>query len=452
MPFNDTDTIVALATPAGRGGVGIVRVSGNLVHKISHSIVGKTLEPRKAYHLDLYASDKSLIDQGVVIYFKAPNSYTGEDVLELQGHGGPHIMDMLIETVLGYGARLARPGEFTERAFLNDKMDLVQAEAVADLIDAGSREAARCAAQSLNGAFSNHIHELTESLIQLRIFVEAAIDFPEEEIDFLADERIASQLQNLLTQVDETLASANQGAILRDGIHAVIVGKPNAGKSSLLNALAGQETAIVTHIEGTTRDILKEQIQIDGIPIHITDTAGIRQSEDEVEKIGIERAKQEVEKADLILLVVDQQAVDESELDDNWPEEITKPEVPVILVRNKIDLTDQSPSVENTEHGFKIRLSAKYGHGLEELKHTMKHIVGYQEKQEGQFIARRRHIQALTNCLNHLYLAKQQLENKAGELLAEELRLGQQELNEITGEFSSDDLLGRIFSSFCIGK
>ena len=452
MSYNDTDTIVALATPAGRGGVGIVRVSGRLVPDITQVILRKSIQPRIANHLDFYATDGSLIDQGIAIYFQGPNSYTGEDVLELQGHGGPHIMDMLIETVLDTGARLARPGEFTERAFLNDKLDLVQAEAVADLIDAGSREAARSAAQSLNGAFSNHIHDLTESLIQLRIFVEAAIDFPEEEIDFLADERIATQLNNLISQVDDTLASANQGAILRDGIHAVIVGKPNAGKSSLLNALAGQETAIVTHIEGTTRDILKEQIQIDGIPIHITDTAGIRYSDDEVEKIGIERAKQEVEKADLILLVVDQQARDESELEDDWPQEINRPDVPVILVRNKIDLTDQSPSVEETEYGFKIRLSAKFGHGLEELEHTMKQIVGYQEKQEGQFIARRRHIQALTNCLSRLHMAKEQLNNKAGELLAEELRLGQQDLNEITGEFTSDDLLGRIFTSFCIGK
>ncbi len=452
MSHSDTDTIVALATPAGRGGVGIVRVSGPLVEEICQAVLGKTIPSREALFLEFLAKDESLIDQGLAIRFKGPNSYTGEDVLELQGHGGPHIMDMLIETIIGHGARLARPGEFTERAFLNDKIDLVQAEAVADLIDAGSREAAKCAAQSLSGAFSRYIHELTEYLIQLRIFVEAAIDFPEEEIDFLADERISTQLSSLLDQVNETLASAQQGAILRDGIHAVIVGKPNAGKSSLLNALAGQETAIVTHIEGTTRDVLKEQIQLDGIPIHVTDTAGIRQSDDEVEKIGIERAKQEITQADLILLVVDQQSSDTSELNDNWPDQIDRPDVPVILIRNKIDLTDQAPSIEETDQGFKIRLSAKFGQGIDELKQTMKQIVGYQDKQEGQFIARRRHIQALTSCLSHLELGQQQLEIKAGELLAEELRLAQQQLNEITGEFTSDDLLGRIFSSFCIGK
>jgi len=452
MTNNQSDTIVALATPAGRGGVGIVRVSGKQVLEITQAMIGREIHARQAIYTSFYDQEKQLIDQGLAIYFQGPNSYTGEDVLELQGHGGPYIMDMLIETILGYGARLANPGEFTERAFLNDKIDLVQAEAVADLIDAGSREAARCAAQSLNGAFSDHIHELTEAMIQLRIFVEAAIDFPEEEIDFLADQRIGERINDLIARVETTLETANQGAILRDGINAVIVGKPNAGKSSLLNALSGQETAIVTHIEGTTRDVLREEIQIDGIPVHITDTAGIRQANDEVEKIGIERAKKEVAKADLILLVVDQRTEQSGELTSAWPEQLARPDVPVIRILNKIDLTETASGEEAREDGFLIRLSAKFGDGVDVLKQRIKTLVGYQDKQEGQFIARRRHIHALTTCLSHLEQAKKQFESKQGELIAEELRLGQQNLNEITGEFSSDDLLGRIFSSFCIGK
>lgn len=452
MTSNQSDTIVALATPAGRGGVGIVRVSGNKVREITEAIIGRSIPTRQAVHTSFFDQDQQLIDQGLAIYFENPHSYTGEDVLELQGHGGPYIMDMLIETILSLGVRLANPGEFTERAFLNDKIDLVQAEAVADLIDAGSREAARCAAQSLNGAFSDHIHQLTEAMIQLRIFVEAAIDFPEEEIDFLADERIGEQIIDLISRVQTTLETANQGAILRDGINAVIVGKPNAGKSSLLNALSGQETAIVTHIEGTTRDVLREQIQIDGIPVHITDTAGIRQASDEVEKIGIARAKREVAKADLILLVIDHQSQQKNELSAVWPEQLAKPDVPVVRIINKIDLSETQPGEETTKDGYLIHLSAKLGDGVDVLKQRLKSLVGYQEKQEGQFIARRRHIQALTTCLDHLEQAKSQFQSKQGELIAEELRLGQQNLSDITGEFSSDDLLGRIFSSFCIGK
>jgi tRNA modification GTPase len=361
-------------------------------------------------------------------------------------------MDMLIETALSLGARLARPGEFTERAFLNDKIDLVQAEAIADLIDAGSREAARCAAHSLQGEFSKHIHNLTEALITLRIYVEAAIDFPEEEIDFLADERIAKQLHQIEQDLEETLAAAQQGSLMREGIHAVIVGKPNAGKSSLLNALAGEEAAIVTHIEGTTRDVLRQQVQIDGIPVHVTDTAGIRKATDTVEQIGIDRAIKEIEKADLILLVVDASEQKAEDIHSLWPKETALPDVPVIMIRNKIDLTNEKVGVQETETGSLIRMSAKHQDGLNELKALMKKIVGYQEQMEGRFIARRRHLEALNACVRHLELASDQLKSRAGELVAEELRICQNHLSEITGEFTSDDLLGRIFTSFCIGK
>lgn len=446
------DTIVALATPAGRGGVGVVRISGPATVQMASILTAKDLPPRQAVYTDFYTPGQDVIDQGIAIFFKAPQSYTGEDVLELQAHGGPYILDMIIETALLSGARLARPGEFTERAFLNDKIDLVQAEAIADMIEAGSREAARCASQSLQGKFSARIHQLTEALINLRIFVEAAIDFPEEEIDFLSDQRIADQLKSIRDQLDDIIDSATQGAIMRDGIHAVIVGRPNAGKSSLLNALSGEETAIVTHIEGTTRDVLRQSIQIDGIPVHVTDTAGIRDATDEVEKIGIERAVEEISRADLILLVVDAAAEQELDVQALWPEQAPRPEVPLIQIRNKIDLSGHQPGVEQTDQGYRVRLSAKLSTGIDELKQLIKKIVGYQEKLEGRFIARRRHLDALSRCKEHFDLAEQQLAGKAGELLAEELRICQNYLAEITGEFSSDDLLGRIFSSFCIGK
>lgn len=452
MNSGSNDTIVALATAAGRGGVGVVRISGAQTRSILEKIILKPIAARQAVYTPFYNHVNEVIDEGLALFFEGPNSFTGEDVLELQGHGGPYIMDMIIETAITHGARLARPGEFTERAFLNDKIDLVQAEAIADMIEAGSREAARCATQSLQGVFSDQIHDLTESLIALRIYVEAAIDFPEEEIDFLADERIVNQVEAIDEQLKLTLEGAAQGAIMRDGIHAVIVGRPNAGKSSLLNALAGQEAAIVTHIEGTTRDVLRESIQIDGIPMHVTDTAGIRQSDDEVEKIGIERAIKEIEQADLILLVVDDESGRGGNLDRVWPEEVDRPEVPVIIIHNKIDLSGSNPGMVETDQGYQIYLSAKHNQGIDDLKEVMKTIIGYQDRIEGKFIARRRHLEALNACDKHLELAKEQLAIKAGELVAEELRLCQNYLSEITGEFTSDDLLGRIFSSFCIGK
>jgi len=447
-----TETIVALATPAGRGGVGIVRISGPLSKAIGNSMVDKKLIDRQAIYSGFYSDDQQIIDRGLALFFQGPNSYTGEDVLELQGHGGPYVMDEIIERALSLGARMATPGEFTERAFLNDKIDLVQAEAIADLIEAGSREAARSAAQSLQGVFSEKIHNLTEQMTELRIFVEAAIDFPEEEIDFLADVRISNKLEQIVQQLNSILSEAQQGAILREGIHAVIVGKPNAGKSSLLNALAGQEAAIVTHIEGTTRDTLREHIQIDGIPMYVTDTAGIREASDEVEKIGIERTKQEINKADLILLVVDAHQEQQVSLSSLWPEQVERPDVPVLLIRNKVDLTDEEIKSDVAGQQIQINISAKHNQGLDLLKQQMKNIIGYQDQQEGRFMARRRHLKALESCQEHLDLATAQLKTKAGELVAEELRLCQQHLSEITGEFTADDLLGKIFSSFCIGK
>ncbi|WP_018623628.1 tRNA uridine-5-carboxymethylaminomethyl(34) synthesis GTPase MnmE [Kangiella aquimarina] len=448
------DTIAAVATPPGRGGVGIIRVSGKACQTIAKTILRKPLNIREATYLPFYDLAGNILDQGIAILFKGPNSFTGEDVLELQGHGGPVILDMLLKEVLKAGARIAKPGEFSERAFLNDKLDLAQAEAIADLIESTSEQAARSAMRSLQGEFSNKVNALVESLIHLRIYVEAAIDFPEEEIDFLSDGKVQADLYSILDDIKKLRSEAQQGSILREGMTVVIAGKPNAGKSSLLNALAGKESAIVTEIAGTTRDVLREHIHIDGLPIHIIDTAGLRESDDTVEKIGIERAWQEIEKADQIILVADA-----SETRQFIPHEIdpafTKFEQfkeKLLLVANKVDLTEQLELSQSSEYKV-LPLSAKTGHGIKELKNTLKDIVGFKQTSEGSFIARRRHLDAIERALEYCENGKQQLEvYHAGELLADELRQAQNALSEITGEFTADDLLGRIFSSFCIGK
>ncbi|MGL4382015.1 MAG: tRNA uridine-5-carboxymethylaminomethyl(34) synthesis GTPase MnmE [Vibrio sp.] len=451
-----TDTIVAQATAPGRGGVGIIRVSGPLAAHVAQTVTGRTLRPRYAEYLPFIDQHAQQIDQGIALFFPNPHSFTGEDVLELQGHGGPVVMDMLIRRILQInGVRPARAGEFSERAFLNDKLDLTQAEAIADLIDASSEQAAKSALQSLQGEFSKRIHKLVESLIHLRIYVEAAIDFPEEEIDFLADGKVSTDLQTIIDNLAAVRREANQGAIMREGMKVVIAGRPNAGKSSLLNALSGKESAIVTDIAGTTRDVLREHIHIDGMPLHIIDTAGLRDAADAVEKIGIERAWQEIQQADRVLFMVDGTTTQASTPEDIWPEFVDKlPEnIGITVIRNKADQTGEPLGICHVNQPTLIRLSAKTGQGVDALREHLKQCMGFAGNQEGGFMARRRHLDALERAAEHLEIGQQQLEGfMAGEILAEELRITQQHLNEITGEFSSDDLLGRIFSSFCIGK
>lgn len=451
------ETIAAIATAQGRGGVGIVRISGPLASAAAQAIIGKQPQPRYAHYGPFQDEDGQVIDEGLALYFPGPNSFTGEDVLELQGHGGPVVLDMLLQRCLKLGSRLARPGEFSERAFLNDKLDLAQAEAIADLIEASSAQAARNALRSLQGAFSRRVDNLTEKLINLRIYVEAAIDFPEEEIDFLADGHVLGLLDEVRSQLSTVLQEANQGALLRDGMTVVIAGRPNAGKSSLLNALAGREAAIVTEIAGTTRDVLREHIHIDGMPLHIVDTAGLRDTEDHVEKIGVERALKAIKEADRILLVVDATAPEARDPFALWPEFLEQRPDPskVTLIRNKADLSADPVGLEVSGDGHvSINLSAKSGgDGLELLREHLKACMGYQQTSESSFSARRRHLEALHKASASLEHGRAQLTLAgAGELLAEDLRVAQQSLGEITGAFSSDDLLGRIFSSFCIGK
>ncbi|MCW8108874.1 tRNA uridine-5-carboxymethylaminomethyl(34) synthesis GTPase MnmE [Alteromonas ponticola] len=460
MEFPTHDTIVAQATAPGRGGVGIIRVSGPKAKTVCEAILHTSLPPRVASYTPFYDSHGNIIDQGIALFFAGPNSFTGEDILELQGHGGQVVMDMLIEAVMQVpGLRLARPGEFSEQAFLNDKLDLAQAEAIADLIDASSKQAARSALRSLQGEFSHQINHLAELIIQLRMYVEAAIDFPDEEIDFLSDGKVAADLSLILTQLYRVQHQAKQGSLLREGMHVVIAGRPNAGKSSLLNALAGRESAIVTDIAGTTRDILKEHIHIEGMPVHIIDTAGLRESTDKVELIGIERAWQAIEDADRVLFVVDSTQSDEIDPYKIWPEFMQRlpDNVPVTVIRNKADLSGEQIGLDtlSSEHNATsiIRLSANTGNGVQLLTQHLAKTMGLDTTSEGKFIARRRHLDALQNALSHVETGQLQLsEHMAGELLAEELRLAHQELTEITGEFTSDDLLSRIFSSFCIGK
>ena len=453
--MSQSDTIVAQATPPGRGGVGILRVSGRQAKEIAMALLGKLPKPRYADYLPFKDADGSVLDQGIALYFPGPNSFTGEDVLELQGHGGPVILDLLLKRILLMpNVRIARPGEFSERAFLNDKLDLAQAEAIADLIDASSEQAARSAVNSLQGAFSNRVNQLVEALTHLRIFVEAAIDFPDEEIDFLSDGKIEAQLNGVMGELQAVRAEARQGSLLREGMKVVIAG-PNAGKSSLLNALAGREAAIVTDIAGTTRDVLREHIHIDGMPLHIIDTAGLREASDEVERIGIERAWNEIEQADRVLFMVDGTTTDAIEPATIWPEFMARlpKTLPITVVRNKADVTGETLGLSEVNGYSLIRLSARTGEGIDVLRDHLKQSMGFTSNMEGGFLARRRHLQALETAAMHLEQGKEQLLSAyAGELLAEELRLAQQALSEITGEFTSDDLLGRIFSSFCIGK
>ncbi|HEA3289629.1 TPA: tRNA uridine-5-carboxymethylaminomethyl(34) synthesis GTPase MnmE [Pasteurella multocida] len=450
------ETIVAQATAPGRGGIGILRVSGPKAVEVAHAVLGKCPKPRMADYLPFKDSDGNVLDQGIALYFKAPHSFTGEDVLELQGHGGQVVLDLILKRILQLeGLRLARPGEFSEQAFLNDKLDLAQAEAIADLIDASSEQAARSALKSLQGEFSNKVNQLVDSVIYLRTYVEAAIDFPDEEIDFLADGKIEAHLNDIITQLDHVRSEAKQGSILREGMKVVIAGRPNAGKSSLLNALAGREAAIVTDIAGTTRDVLREHIHIDGMPLHIIDTAGLREATDEVERIGIVRAWSEIEQADRILLMLDSTEADNQDLEKVRSEFLTKlpSNIPVTIVRNKADLSGENEGIVEQNGYTVITLSAKTQQGVALLREHLKQSMGYQTNMEGGFLARRRHLEALEQAATHLQQGHVQLTQfYAGELLAEELRRVQNHLSEITGQFTSDDLLGNIFSSFCIGK
>lgn len=448
------DTIAAIATAPGRGSVGIVRVSGPKCSAIADKILGFVPEAREAIHSVFRDVQGDALDLGIALFFKGPRSFTGEDVLELQGHGGPVVMDLLLEATLQCGARLATAGEFSQRAFLNDKLDLTQAEAIADLIDAGSREAAKSALISIKGEFSRKIDALISNLTELRMYVESAIDFPEEEIDFLGDGIVNSRLTTLLQQCQYVFKQAKQGALLKEGIKVVIVGKPNAGKSSLLNALAGKDTAIVTDVPGTTRDVLREHINIEGIPLHILDTAGLRDNPDQVERLGIERTRESIREADRILLLVDLYHEGYIRIREYWkdlggiPEDLEK----VSVVYNKIDkCADNFPllSGKNT----KIHISTQHPESLTSLREHLKNLVGYQNIGDGQFIARRRHLIAVEKAEAHIKQGQTQLsQNGAGELLAEDLRLAQACLSEITGKVTPDDLLGRIFSSFCVGK
>lgn len=449
-----SDTIAAIATAPGKGGVGIVRISGPACIDIADKLLNlPSLKPRYAHFASFYRQlenkPSELIDRGIALYFPGPNSFTGEDVLELQGHGGPVIMDLLLREVLRSGARMARPGEFSERAFLNDKIDLAQAEAIADLIDSASEQAAKQAMRSLEGEFSRHIYALVEAITVLRIYVEAAIDFPEEEIDFLSDGKVATDLSVIRQELEAVFKSAKQGSLLREGMTVVIAGQPNAGKSSLLNALAGRESAIVTDIAGTTRDVLRENILIDGMPLHIIDTAGLRDSADPVEQEGIRRAWSEIDKADRILLVVDITTTQDHRA---IPKEFhnAAEDGRLTVLFNKCDLGYDITAEINGIPSLKI--AAKQGEGIDALRQHLKNCMGFEES-DSNFIARRRHLDALEQARQHLQASDEQLKYyQAGELLAEELRLAQNALSEITGEFSADDLLGRIFSSFCIGK
>lgn len=441
---NFVDTIVAAATPPGTGGIGIVRVSGEKTEHIARTLLGSLPEPRTATYRNFRDSGGERLDAGLALYFPAPMSFTGESVLELHGHGGPLVISLITDAIVKLGARRAEPGEFSARAFHNDKLDLVQAEAIADLINAGTSQAARAALRSLSGAFSNAITALAEQLVRLRMHVEAAIDFPEEEIDFLSDELLLRRLDECAEAFSLLRAQAKQGRVLRDGFQVVIVGKPNAGKSSLLNLLSGQDAAIVTEVAGTTRDILREQIDIDGLAVELVDTAGLREDPDRVEREGIRRARKALQVADAVLWIQD--------ATDDAPAEITEPlpeGVPVTVVLNKIDLC---AGLGSAKEGA-IHLSAKTGEGLEALRQHIRELAGYENLGEGAFTARKRHLQALDIAAAHFAAGRKALdETRAGELLAEELRLSHQALGEITGAVSSDDLLGRIFSEFCIGK
>jgi len=444
-------TIAAIATAPGRGGIGIVRVSGRDCRAIASGLLGRLPQPRTAeLHRFLDAAGDA-IDEGIALFFPAPASFTGEDVLELQGHGGPVVLDLLLRRVFELGARAAEPGEFTQRAFLNDKLDLAQAEAVADLIDSGSSQAARAALRSLQGEFSSQVHDLAEAVLELRMWVEAAIDFPEEEVDFLGDRALGTRLEFIRHRFAELAETARQGTLLRDGLTLVIAGRPNAGKSSLLNRLAGYDAAIVTPVPGTTRDVLRERIEIDGMPLHVLDTAGLRESRDEVEAEGIRRTHRELERADRVLFVVDSSDVAAvADIDADLAALPTA--APRTVLLNKIDRIGGEPRVDAGEPP-RVHLSAATGAGLELLRTHLKDCVGYHPAGTGVLSARARHLDALRRARAHVEEAHRLLtERHAGELVAQELTDAQKQLGEITGEVTSDDLLGRIFSSFCIGK
>ena len=457
--INPSDTIVAPATAPGRGGIGVVRLSGPGVPAIAAAMLGGTMpEPRRATLATFRDGAGEALDSGLALYFPAPHSYTGEAVLELHGHGGPAVLAALVARAVELGARRAEPGEFTRRAYLNDKLDLAQAEAVADLIDAGSQAAARAALRSLQGAFSAEVHGLVEGLIDLRVWVEAAIDFPEEEIDFLADPALAARVAALRARFDAVTRAARQGRVLRDGLTVVIAGRPNAGKSSLLNALAGHEAAIVTDLPGTTRDVVREQLDLDGLPLQVLDTAGLRVAgegpADAVEAEGIRRTRAELARADRVLFVVD--AAADPAATAYAAERASLPEgVPVTLVFNKVDLNEDLPPAGGPDVpgvDTRLRISARTGEGLAELRAHLQAAIGYSSADTGALSARARHLDALARARAALETACTLLADKRGELVAEELRLAQAALGEITGEFTSDDLLGRIFGSFCIGK
>lgn len=454
MVQNDADTIVAEATPRGRGGVGVVRISGPKTFDIAAKILGRVPSIREAEHLSFLDKNGEGIDRGIALMFKSPHSFTGEDVLELQGHGGPVIMNLLVQAAVDAGARLAEPGEFSLRAYLNNKIDLCQAEAIADLINANSKEAAKSALRTLQGDFSNAVQILVEKLIKLRMFVEAAIDFPEEEIDFLKDNRIGFLLHECMDELDAIQRKALQGSLMSEGVRVVIIGRPNAGKSSLLNVLSGIDRAIVTDIPGTTRDVLREHINIDGLLVQLVDTAGLRLGADVVEKEGITRALKEIRLADHVVLVVDGTETTETHPHKLFPEWVEHfPEnINMTVLVNKIDKLDIGVALQENKEYTLIKLSVKTGEGLSVFKDHLKKTAGFANVTEGNFMARRRHLGALSEAKQHLNIGKIQLRVKAGELLAEELRLAQLALDRITGKFSSDDLLGKIFSEFCIGK
>ena len=443
------DTIAAIATAPGRGGIGVVRVSGASLSELAAALCGSVPTPRKAVFARLLDADGVTLDEGIALYFPAPASFTGEDVLELQGHGGPVVMQMLLERCLELGARLAEPGEFTRRAFLNGKLDLAQAESVADLIEASTSAAARSALRSLSGRFSEEIHRIVDALIDLRMLVEATLDFPEEEIEFLEQARALPRLEEIRQQLQDVLDRARQGALLRSGLNVVLVGEPNVGKSSLLNQLTGEDRAIVTEVAGTTRDALRETVQIEGIPLHIIDTAGLRETEDTVERIGIERTWREIERADVILRLVDASVETSASateaIDARLPRAVER-----IIIANKIDLAGLEVGRMEENGVVRLQVSAKKGAGMELVRAELLRIAGWQAHGEDLILARERHLHALRAALEHVGTAAEQ--SVALELFAEELRLAQDALGEITGEFSADDLLGVIFSRFCIGK
>ena len=447
MPEYTRDTIVAAATPPGKGGIGIVRISGPDTEKLAAAMLGNVPQPRLATHTKIRDENDRELDSGIALYFPGSASYTGEPVLELHGHGGPIVVASVIDAAVKLGARRAEPGEFSKRAFLNGKLDLVQAEAIADLIDSGTSQAARAALRSLSGSFSHAVENLQQQLVNLRLHVEAAIDFPEEEIDFLSDKDLLRKIEECAEAFAKLQRETNIGRVLRDGMQLVIVGKPNAGKSSLLNLLSGQEAAIVTEVAGTTRDILRERIEIDGLAVELVDTAGLRENPDRIEAEGIRRAREALRNADGVLWIQDASAAQAEKLNEEIPQE-----TPVIILRNKIDITGDTPGLAE-EDSKTLNVSAKTGAGIDDLREAIRKLAGYKDLGEGAFTARRRHVDAIVLAAEHFQRGRVALEkHKAGEMLAEDLRLSHEALSEVTGAFTSDDLLGRIFSEFCIGK